>query len=252
MPIKKSNEQSRFSKRLSFFLLVFESQFLNSMEFLNICKHFIWLISLPSVHMKNACEVASSFFLKINKEFACVSNFHPGLEKMLIIRKIWDFHPWLKFYLGLAKPNWIFNLVYWVENLTCNCNAILKRSFLISREEILTWYSRIENIHIICPLALSYLHVASCEFSLTSFMPPVSFHTPWKHYKTRSFLMFSRGTESGMKWAKQNLQNKLINNYLNYKLTIIYNHFSKILVFLMKKKHKLVDRYKNDSKEIWE
>ena len=201
------------------------------------------------------CLWSRIFIFFENKQGICmcvVSNFHPGLEKMLIIRKIWDFHPWLKFYLGLAKPNWIFNLVYWVENLTCNCNAILKRSFLISREEILTWYSRIENIHIICPLALSYLHVASCEFSLTSFMPPVSFHTPWKHYKTRSFLMFSRCTESGMKWAKKNLQNKLINNYLNYKLTIIYNHFSKILVFLMKKKHKLVDRYKNDSKEIWE
>ena len=137
------------------------------------------------------------FFLK-KKQGICmcvVSNFHPGLEKILIIRKIWDFHPWLKFYLGLAKPNWVFNLVYRVENLTCNCNAILKRSFLFSREEILTWYSRIENIHIICPLALNYLHVASCEFSLTSFMPPVSFHTPWKYFKTRSFLMFSRGTE---------------------------------------------------------
>ena len=53
-----------------------------------------------------------------------------------------------------------------------------------------------------------------------------------------------------MKWAKKNLQNELINNYLNYKLTIIYNYFSKILVFLMKKKYKMVDRYENDSKEI--
>ena len=32
-----------------------------------------------------------------------VSNFHPGLEKMLIIWKMWNFHPGLKLHLGLAK-----------------------------------------------------------------------------------------------------------------------------------------------------
>ena len=30
---------------------------------------------------------------------------------------------------------------------------------------------------------------------LTHFMPLVFFYTPWKHHKTRGFLMFSRGME---------------------------------------------------------
>ena len=48
----------------------FESQFLNSMELLNFGKHFIKLISLSSVHLKRAFEVALFIFLKINKELA--------------------------------------------------------------------------------------------------------------------------------------------------------------------------------------
>ena len=43
------------------------------------------------------------------------------------------------------------------------------------------------------------------DISLTHFMRLVSFYTPWKHQKTKGFLMFSGGLERdrGMKWVKQ-------------------------------------------------
>ena len=40
-----------------------------------------------------------------------VSNFHPGLEKMSIIWKTWNFHVWLTFHLRLVKTNWNFKSV---------------------------------------------------------------------------------------------------------------------------------------------
>ena len=49
------------------------------------------------------------YYLKISKELAHgLSNFHPGLEKMSIIWKIWNFYPGLKFHFGLAIPSWNF------------------------------------------------------------------------------------------------------------------------------------------------
>ena len=45
------------------------------------------------------------YFLKNKQRInACVvSNFYPGLEKISIIRQIWNFHPGLKFHLGLTQ-----------------------------------------------------------------------------------------------------------------------------------------------------
>ena len=86
------------------------------------------------------------YFLE-NKQgiHVCVaSHFHAGLEKMSIICKIWNFHPGLKFHIGLAKPSWNFNSVYRVEIFTCNCNNILKRSLLFSRDEISTRFNELK------------------------------------------------------------------------------------------------------------
>ena len=55
-------------------LLAFEAQFLNSMDFLNSCKHFIRSIRLSSVHLKRACEFAIFvffFFFFENKQGIC-------------------------------------------------------------------------------------------------------------------------------------------------------------------------------------
>ena len=96
---------------------------------LNSSKHFTRLINLPSVHLKRTWEVAW------NKQGICtcvVPKFHPGLDKKSIIWKIWNFHPWLEFHLGLAKPSWNFNLVCRAEISTYNCNVILKRSLLLA------------------------------------------------------------------------------------------------------------------------
>ena len=80
----------------------------------------------------------------------CVaSRFDPGLEKMSIIWKIWNFHRGLKFHLGLAEPSLNFSSVYRVKIFTYNCTVILKRSLLFSRDTIST---RVENLHIIAPL----------------------------------------------------------------------------------------------------
>ena len=85
------------------------------------------------------------YFLKCKQgiHVCVVSNFHPGLEKMSIIWKFWNFHPRLKFHLGLAKPSWNFNSVYRDEIFTCNCNVILKRSLLISPDEISTQFNEL-------------------------------------------------------------------------------------------------------------
>ena len=40
-----------------------------------------------------------------------------------------------------------------------------------------------------------FIDVLSNRFSLTHFMPRVSFYTPWKQQKTSGFLMFSGGIE---------------------------------------------------------
>ena len=50
-------------------LSVFGSQFLNSMELLSSCKHFMRLISLSSIHLKRAYEVVYFIFKKISKKF---------------------------------------------------------------------------------------------------------------------------------------------------------------------------------------
>ena len=63
-----------------------------------------------------------------------VSNFHPGLGKMSIIWKTWNFHPELKFHLGLAKN----------EIFTYNCNVILNRSLLFNRDEISTRFNELK------------------------------------------------------------------------------------------------------------
>ena len=79
--------------------------------------------------------VKSTSLLFENKEgiYACVvRSFHPGLEKMSSIWKIWYFH------LRLAKPSLNFNSLHRVEILTCNCNGILKWSLLFWRDETST------------------------------------------------------------------------------------------------------------------
>ena len=80
------------------------------------------------------------YFLKIEDGiWTCVvSNFHPGLEKMSIIWKIWNFHRGLKLNLGLAKPSWNFNSLYRAEFFTSNWDVILMRSLLFNRDEIST------------------------------------------------------------------------------------------------------------------
>ena len=52
------------------------------------------------------------------------------------------------------------------------------------------------------------------ELILTHSMPLISFYTPWKHQKTRCFLMFSGGIErdSSMKWV-----NSFISNLTHFK-----------------------------------
>ena len=47
-----------------------------------------------------------------------------------------NFHPRLKFHLGLAKPSWNFKSAYQVEIFARNCNVILKRSLVFSGDEI--------------------------------------------------------------------------------------------------------------------
>ena len=67
----------------NFTLSAFEFQILNSMEYLNSDKHFIRLISLPTVHLNRTREVAIFTFLKNKQETrkCVVSNFNPGMEK---------------------------------------------------------------------------------------------------------------------------------------------------------------------------
>ena len=110
---------------------------------LNSCKHLMRLVSFQDL----TCLWSRNLYFLKNKQGirACVvSNFHPGLEKLSIIWEIWNFHPGLKFHLGLAKPSWNFNSVYRVEIFTCNCNAILKRSLLFSRDKISTRFKELK------------------------------------------------------------------------------------------------------------
>ena len=91
------------------------------------------------------CLLTHQLYLLKSKQgiWPCVvSNFHLRLEKMMIIWKIWNFLPGLKFDLGLAKPSWNFNSLYRAEIFTCNCNVILKRSYLTEMKfqlGILSW-----------------------------------------------------------------------------------------------------------------
>ena len=124
-------------KTVNLTLSAFDSQFLNFIELLNSCKHFIRLINLSSVHLKYAFEASSLFFLKVNQEFLS----HVGKMGMW---KIWCFHPGLKFHLGLAKPSWDLNSVYRAEIFTDNCSAISKRSLLFSQDEISAWYTELK------------------------------------------------------------------------------------------------------------
>ena len=73
----------------------------------------------------------SQHFYFITRNSRMCSSYHSGLVKMSIIRKIWDFHPRLKFLLGLAQPSWNFSSSYWVEIFACNRNVILKRRLLL-------------------------------------------------------------------------------------------------------------------------
>ena len=81
-----------------------------------------------------------AFENKLGIRACVVTNFHPRMEKMSIIWKIWTIRPVLKFHLGLAKPSWKFNSVYGVGIFTWNCNAILKRSLLFTWDETATQY----------------------------------------------------------------------------------------------------------------
>ena len=66
---------------------------------------FIRLLSFSLVHLKRACEVTIIIFLKKNKHgisLCIVSNFHSGLQKILITWKISNFYPGLKFHLGFS------------------------------------------------------------------------------------------------------------------------------------------------------
>ena len=64
---------SRLFLTLSYYLTLseFRSRFLNSIELLNSCKHFIRLTSLSSVHLKRACEVAWDLSLRSIKFSSC-------------------------------------------------------------------------------------------------------------------------------------------------------------------------------------
>ena len=117
----------------NFTLLPFESRFLNSMEFLNSWKHFIRLLSLSLAHLKRACKVAIFIVFRINKEFARAQYriFILGWKKCQLFGKF-----------EILIPGW--NSVYRIEIFTCNCNIILKRSFLFRRDEISTRYTALK------------------------------------------------------------------------------------------------------------
>ena len=108
--------------------------------------HNIKLISLFISPFETCLGSRCLYFFKYRQgiHVCVVSNFHPRLKKMSIIWKIWNFHPGLKFHLGLAKPSWNFNSVYRVEIFTRNCNVILKSSLLFSRDEISTRFNELK------------------------------------------------------------------------------------------------------------
>ena len=83
-------------------LSAFEPQFLNSMELLNSCKHFMRLVSLPSD--QNVLVKSPYFFKKINKEFARAwFKFSFEIGKNVDCMKNLKFLSGLRFHLGLVK-----------------------------------------------------------------------------------------------------------------------------------------------------
>ena len=118
-------------RKLIFSLPEFESQFLNSMELWNSCKHFIRLISLSSVHLKRACEVVIFiFFLNKQGMRACtVSKFYPRPEKNV------HYMDNSKFSFQAESSSRL--------SFTCNCNVNLKRSLLFNRDEIPNRYTKL-------------------------------------------------------------------------------------------------------------
>ena len=114
-------------------LPVFGSKFLNFLELLNSCEHFIRLINLSAAHLKRACEDFIFVFLKINKEFlrAHYQIFIPVRKKCQLYRKFDIFIPGWKLISGYLNR---------VEILICNWNVILKRSLLFSLHDISTRY----------------------------------------------------------------------------------------------------------------
>ena len=67
---------------------MFESQFPNSIELLNSCKHVLRLIS-SLVHLKRTGEI-NTFIFSENKQGireCLVSNFRPGLKKCQLYKK---------------------------------------------------------------------------------------------------------------------------------------------------------------------
>ena len=112
---------------------------MNFLEHLNSCKR------LSSVHLKRACEGAVFIYLKINSSL-CLRGIKISFRvgKVSIIKRIWSVHHGLKFHLGLAKPCWNFNSKYQAEIFTCNCNVILQRSLLFSRDNFSTRYTEMK------------------------------------------------------------------------------------------------------------
>ena len=108
-----------------------------------ILVNILWHCLICETLFETCLWIGHLYFLK-NKQGICtciVLAFLPGLEKMSIIWKIWNFHPWLKIHLGLAEPSRKFNSLYRVEIFACNYNVILKRSLLFNRDEISTRFN---------------------------------------------------------------------------------------------------------------
>ena len=114
------------------------------------------------------------FLNKQGIQVCVVSNFYPGWEKMSIMWKIWNFHPVLKFHLGLAKPSWNFNSVYRIEFFTCNFFFLSGFSFTDTDD----WQDNSGReggiLHFTLPLPPSYKHWDffcnfACEMTITYF-----------------------------------------------------------------------------------
>ena len=105
-----SKKCNAYKKRVKF---DFTSVWLEISEFPGTFK-FLWAFYKINKFVSGSFETCLwrlhlRFFEDKQGIFACaLSNFHPGLEKMSIIWKVWYFHPWLKVNLGLSKPSWNF------------------------------------------------------------------------------------------------------------------------------------------------